>query len=83
VLVAVMTLTVTALALPRRRIKLTSAFAARHHLWCRRSRLPSRAVRIRYLPIRHLFLKLGAPGRTEAVARARAAGLLAPSPGRS
>ena len=30
--------------------------------------------------IRHLFAKLGAHGRTEAVARARALGLLAPSP---
>ena len=29
--------------------------------------------------IRHLFAKLGAHGRTEAVARARALGLLAPS----
>ena len=29
--------------------------------------------------IRHLFVKLGAHGRTEAVARARALGLLAPS----
>jgi LuxR family transcriptional regulator, maltose regulon positive regulatory protein len=32
--------------------------------------------------IRHLFLKLGAHRRTEAVAAARALGLLAPSPGR-
>ena len=32
--------------------------------------------------IRHLFAKLGAHGRTEAVARARALGLLAPSPSR-
>jgi len=32
--------------------------------------------------IRHLFLKLGAHRRTEAVATARALGLLAPSPGR-
>jgi LuxR family transcriptional regulator, maltose regulon positive regulatory protein len=30
--------------------------------------------------VRHLFGKLGAHGRTEAVARARALGLLAPSP---
>jgi LuxR family maltose regulon positive regulatory protein len=30
--------------------------------------------------VRHLFAKLGAHGRTEAVARARALGLLAPSP---
>jgi LuxR family maltose regulon positive regulatory protein len=30
--------------------------------------------------IRHLFAKLGVHGRTEAVARARALGLLAPSP---
>jgi len=29
--------------------------------------------------VRHLFAKLGAHGRTEAVARARALGLLAPS----
>lgn len=33
--------------------------------------------------IRHLFEKLGVHGRTEAVAQARAFGLLAPSPGRS
>jgi LuxR family maltose regulon positive regulatory protein len=32
--------------------------------------------------VRHLFAKLGAHGRTEAVARARALGLLAPSPSR-
>jgi LuxR family transcriptional regulator, maltose regulon positive regulatory protein len=32
--------------------------------------------------IRHVFVKLGAHGRTDAVARARALGLLAPSPGR-
>ncbi len=32
--------------------------------------------------IRHLFLKLGVHRRTEAVAAARALGLLAPSPGR-
>jgi LuxR family transcriptional regulator, maltose regulon positive regulatory protein len=32
--------------------------------------------------IRHLFAKLGAHGRTEAVARARGLGLLAPSPSR-
>jgi len=32
--------------------------------------------------IRHLFAKLGVHGRTEAVARARALGLLAPAPGR-
>ena len=32
--------------------------------------------------IRHLFAKLGTHGRTEAVARARALGLLAPSPSR-
>ena len=32
--------------------------------------------------IRHVFAKLGVHGRTEAVARARALGLLAPSPGR-
>jgi LuxR family transcriptional regulator, maltose regulon positive regulatory protein len=31
--------------------------------------------------IRHVFVKLGAHGRTDAVARARAFGLLAPSPG--
>jgi LuxR family maltose regulon positive regulatory protein len=31
--------------------------------------------------IRHLFLKLGVHRRTEAVAAARALGLLAPSPG--
>jgi LuxR family maltose regulon positive regulatory protein len=31
--------------------------------------------------IRHLFVKLGAHGRSEAVAQARALGLLAPSPG--
>lgn len=31
--------------------------------------------------IRHLFAKLGAHRRTEAVARARALGLVAPSPG--
>jgi LuxR family maltose regulon positive regulatory protein len=30
--------------------------------------------------VRHLFAKLGAHGRTEAVARARALGLLAPQP---
>ncbi len=30
--------------------------------------------------VRHLFAKLGAHARTEAVARARALGLLAPSP---
>jgi LuxR family maltose regulon positive regulatory protein len=30
--------------------------------------------------VRHLFAKLGVHGRTEAVARARALGLLAPSP---
>lgn len=30
--------------------------------------------------IRHLFVKLGAHGRSEAVAQARALGLLAPSP---
>jgi LuxR family transcriptional regulator, maltose regulon positive regulatory protein len=30
--------------------------------------------------VRHLFAKLGAHGRAEAVARARALGLLAPSP---
>jgi LuxR family maltose regulon positive regulatory protein len=32
--------------------------------------------------VRHLFAKLGAHGRSEAVARARALGLLAPSPSR-
>jgi LuxR family maltose regulon positive regulatory protein len=32
--------------------------------------------------IRHLFAKLGAHRRTDAVARARAVGLLAPAPGR-
>jgi LuxR family maltose regulon positive regulatory protein len=32
--------------------------------------------------VRHLFAKLGVHGRTEAVARARAVGLLAPSPSR-
>jgi LuxR family maltose regulon positive regulatory protein len=32
--------------------------------------------------VRHLFAKLGVHGRTEAVARARVLGLLAPSPGR-
>ena len=32
--------------------------------------------------VRHLFAKLGAHGRTEAVDRARALGLLAPSPSR-
>jgi len=32
--------------------------------------------------IRHLFAKFGAHGRTEAVARARALGVLAPSPSR-
>ena len=32
--------------------------------------------------VRHLFAKLGAHGRTEAVARARALGVLAPSPSR-
>ena len=32
--------------------------------------------------VRHLFAKLGAHRRTEAVARARALGLLAPSPSR-
>jgi LuxR family maltose regulon positive regulatory protein len=33
--------------------------------------------------VRHLFVKLGVHGRTEAVARARALGLLAPSPERN
>jgi LuxR family transcriptional regulator, maltose regulon positive regulatory protein len=33
--------------------------------------------------VRHLFAKLGAHRRTEAVGRARALGLLAPSPQRS
>ena len=32
--------------------------------------------------VRHLFAKLGAHGRTEAVERARSLGLLAPSPSR-